>query len=126
MTETETPNAVAPRRNARGHWLPGQSANPAGRPAASYRLADLARTHSEDMLKVLVEVAKDDTAPPAARVSAAQAVLDRAHGKPMQSQELKIEGTFDPSALHLAALRQLAEIEPGAVIDVTPSEREDS
>jgi hypothetical protein len=120
MPETETRNAVAPKRNARGLWCPGQPATPAGRPAASYRLAALARTHSEDMLKVLVEVAKDDTAPPAARVSAAQAVLDRAHGRPVQSQELKIEGSLDASALHLAALKRLAEVEPGEVIDVTP------
>jgi hypothetical protein len=74
------------------------------------------------MLQVLVDVAIDATAPPSARVAAASAVLDRAHGKPVQSLEAKIE-TIDFSAMHLAALRNLAGIknEDANIIDVSPT-----
>ncbi len=124
MAETAA-NAPKPMRDARGHWLPGRSANPGGRPAASYRISDLAKTHSADMLTVLVEVAKDTTAPPSARVAAAEAVLSRAHGKPVQALEAKIETDF--SALHLQALRDLAALKvPGddaKIIDAAPETR---
>jgi hypothetical protein len=118
----KTDEKQTPKRDARGYWLPGQSANPGGRPAASYRISELAKTHSPKMLQVLVDVAIDATAPPSARVAAASAVLDRAHGKPVQSLEAKIE-TIDFSAMHLAALRNLAGIknEDANIIDVSPT-----
>jgi len=70
----------------------------AGRPAGSKnrstsdqneRLTELAKSHSELALKVLVDVAvkgKTD----AARVSAANALLDRAYGRPSTHQNLAI------------------------------------
>ena len=70
----------------------------AGRPAGSKnrstsdqneRLTELAKSHSELALKVLVDVAvkgKTD----AARVSAANALLDRAYGRPSTQQNLAI------------------------------------
>ena len=48
-------------------------------------LQSMAQVYTEDALRVLVDVAKDDKAPKAARVSAANAILDRAHGKPTQA-----------------------------------------
>ena len=70
----------------------------AGRPAGSKnrstsdqneRLTELAKSHSELALKVLVDVTvkgKTD----AARVSAANALLDRAYGRPSTHQNLAI------------------------------------
>lgn len=54
---------------------------------AGATLSDLARAHTADALKVLVEVATQG-ASEAARVSAAVAILDRGYGKPSQSIEL--------------------------------------
>ena len=48
-------------------------------------LQGMAQVYTEDALRVLVEIAKDDKAPKPARVSAAVAILDRAHGKPTQA-----------------------------------------
>ena len=48
-------------------------------------LQGMAQVYTEDALRVLVEIAKDDEAPKPARVSAAVAILDRAHGKPTQA-----------------------------------------
>jgi hypothetical protein len=50
-------------------------------------LTQLCQAHTEEMVGVLVEIARSENASPAARVVAAQAVLDRGNGKPMQSHE---------------------------------------
>jgi hypothetical protein len=50
-------------------------------------LAGLARVHTPDALAALVVVMNDPAAPAAARVSAANALLDRGHGKPRQALE---------------------------------------
>ena len=75
----------------------GGSRSGAGRPKGSKnkvteqnrkRLADLANEYTEEALLVLVNVARDKDAPHSAKVNAATSLLDRAHGKPVQSTEL--------------------------------------
>lgn len=48
----------------------------------------LARPYSPEALEVLVEIMRDTDAPPAARIVAANGVLDRAWGKPKETLEL--------------------------------------
>ena len=50
-------------------------------------LAALARVHTAEALATLVRIANDPEAPSAAQVAAANAVLDRGHGKPRQALE---------------------------------------
>lgn len=74
----------------------GGARSGAGRPkgAASKATATIkaaASEYSTEALSVLVTVARDGGAPAAARVAAANAILDRAHGKPKQSVELEGE-----------------------------------
>lgn len=64
-------------------FQPGQSGNPGGRPKASAKVRDLAREHTEAALSVLVQIATEGESE-AARVAAANAILDRAYGKPTQ------------------------------------------
>jgi len=66
----------------------GQSGNPGGRPKENLQLKELAREKTIEALETLSEVMGDKAAPPAARVSAACAILDRGYGKPVQSTEL--------------------------------------
>lgn len=47
----------------------------------------LAGSYTSAALETLAEIMQDDTAPPAARVSAANSLLDRAHGRPRQELE---------------------------------------
>ncbi len=54
---------------------------------ATANIRDAALAYSGEALKVLVSVANDVEAQPAARVAAANAILDRAHGKPKQIVE---------------------------------------
>ena len=60
-------------------WVKGQSGNPSGR--SDKPIAVMARSHAPHALRTLVAISKDTEAPHAARVSASQAILDRAYGK---------------------------------------------
>lgn len=68
----------------------GQSGNPGGRPKALKEVEEAAREHSADALETLASIMKDVVAPHAARVSASQAILDRAWGKPKQSGDFNV------------------------------------
>lgn len=57
-------------------------------------IRSLARQHTEAALKVLAKIMDQDDAAPAARVSAAQALLDRGWGKPVQSIANDESGPF--------------------------------
>jgi uncharacterized protein (UPF0147 family) len=59
----------------------------------TYALMDMAQQYTEKALETLAEIMQDDTAPPAAKVSAANALLDRGHGKPMQSSTVAVDAT---------------------------------
>ena len=48
-------------------------------------LQGMAQVYTKDALLVLVTIANDKDAPKAARVAAANAILDRGHGKPSQA-----------------------------------------
>ncbi len=54
-------------------------------------LKALARSHTESALKVLTGVMTNDEAPHAARVAAANSLLDRGWGKPHQAIEISGE-----------------------------------
>lgn len=69
-------------------FLPGQSGNPGGRPAASAQLTELARTKTEAAINSLAEIMLNKKAPAAARVTAACALLDRGYGRPNQTMEM--------------------------------------
>lgn len=76
-------------------FQPGKSGNPGGRSKTTITIdrdgelvevtiTELARGHTEDAMAALREIAVDKMVPPAARVSAATALLDRGWGKPAQ------------------------------------------
>jgi hypothetical protein len=78
-------------------FAPGQSGNAGGRPKRPMTLearrvvADVkeaARERTQAAIDTLTSIMQDPKAPPAARVSAAQAILDRGHGRPSQAVEM--------------------------------------
>jgi hypothetical protein len=70
----------------------GQSGNPGGRPKVIAHIRDKAREYTVEALETLAAVMRDKRAPAAARVSAANALLDRGYGKPLQTVEGEITG----------------------------------
>jgi hypothetical protein len=61
------------------------------------QIASLARSHTESAINCLVGIMNQSEAPPAARVSAASAILDRGWGKPAQP----IDGDGEGGAVQL-------------------------
>jgi len=66
----------------------GKSGNPGGRPKGFVDVQFIARHHTLDAIATLRQICNNRRAPPAARVSAATALLDRGWGKPRQEVDL--------------------------------------
>jgi hypothetical protein len=81
----------------------GVSGNPGGRPKVLGDVQELARQQSPEAINTLVAIMQDQKAPHAARVAAANSLLDRGYGKPAQpiSQTLT---KIDPSTMSDAEL----------------------
>ena len=73
------------KKHRPGQFQPGQSGNPSGRPKADATLRELAREYTEEAINTLREIMNKPGASDTARVHAATALLDRAHGKPLQA-----------------------------------------
>jgi hypothetical protein len=69
--------------NLRPPWKPGESGNPNGRPKKSLDIAAIAREQSEEAMRKIAKLMKSDDEKIA--LAAANAVLDRAIGKPTQT-----------------------------------------
>ena len=68
-----------------GRFQPGQSGNPGGRPREVGHVRDLARQRTEKAVETLATIMEDAKAPASARVTAAQALLDRGWGRAPQT-----------------------------------------
>src|SRR5262245_1456267 len=71
----------------------GQSGNPGGRPKEIAEVRELARQHMPAAIEALVSIMNNTKASDAARVSAANALLDRGYGKAPQHIDAEI-GSF--------------------------------
>jgi hypothetical protein len=65
-------------------FQPGQSGNPSGRPKENAEVKALARQHAAAAIETLAAIMQDSLSPPPARVAAANSLLDRGFGKPVQ------------------------------------------
>ena len=81
-------NTTAPKRDAHGRLLPGQSGNPRGRPA----LPDWFKDAAPDALRHLVNVATGiEEVEPELRLKAATLVVERFYGKAPETVTLEGE-----------------------------------
>ena len=81
-------------RDELGRLLPGSVLERAGRPEG-HSVTFLARQHTQAAMAVLREIVDDAKAPPAARATAAQALLDRGWGKAPIQIDLNTGTKFD-------------------------------
>ena len=91
-------------RDERGHWLPGRSANPGGRPGVPEVIKATLRELSPRAVKRLGELL--DSEDERIRLEAAKAILDRHLGRPAIQADISLHrGVADD---HLAALLEVA------------------
>ena len=72
----------------------GKSGNPGGRPKVLGDVQALARQYTPDAVETLASIMLDRDAAPAARVAAANAILDRGYGKAPQHITGEIETRY--------------------------------
>jgi HEAT repeat protein len=72
----------------------GQSGNPGGRPKVIGDVQALAREHTPEAVQTLANIMRDVEAAPAARVAAANAILDRGYGKPLQQISAEVSQRY--------------------------------
>jgi hypothetical protein len=96
-----SPEAIERRRTLKiaerdefGRLLPGSILPNPGRKGGPL-VTTLARQHTEQAVALLAEVMLDPKAPQAARVTAAQALLDRGWGKAPIQIDLNVRAKFD-------------------------------
>jgi hypothetical protein len=104
---------------------PGGNAGKGRRPGvpnkATAAVREIAQQYTVEAVEALAAVMRDPKAPPAARVSAATALLDRGHGKP--TQPIAGDDEMPPVALSVEEERRRAhEIMVGAFDAVSAAE----
>jgi hypothetical protein len=87
----------------------GRSGNPGGRPKGYGDLRELAREHTMTALRTLAEIAKHGENE-SARVAAANALLDRGHGKLRQQIDADLSGAL------LERMRRMTDDEREAAV----------
>jgi hypothetical protein len=90
----QNPNKSLTGKRGNPNWTKGVSANPGGRPRVIGDLKKLVRSYTDEAISALVDVMNNKAESGSARVSAAQALLDRGYGKPLQQVELGHPGDF--------------------------------
>ena len=111
-------------RDDRGHWLPGRSANPGGRPGVPEVIKATLRELSPRAVARLGELL--DSEDERIQLEAAKAILDRHLGRPAIQADISLHrGVADD---HLAALIEMArkrraepiDLDEREVLDITP------
>ena len=86
MSENRT-GETRKRKAPKTAFKPGVSGNPGGRPKAVKEVQELARKYSRRSIRALARIVQESP-DDRARIAAAEALLNRAWGKPTQSVEM--------------------------------------
>ncbi len=100
-------------RQPNGCFAPGNSGNPGGRPKIVAKIRDLAREHTEAVIRTLSGIMKDEKAPTAARVTAAIALADRGWGRAPQYIDQRLHDERGSAKEHKVDLAELLAIARG-------------
>lgn len=100
-----------------GKFKPGQSGNPTGRPKIAKEIAEMARMHCPEALERLVYWMRMDD--PKHSVAAANAILNRGCGMPMQATEISGPEGAELSMPSISITFNSTPPKPGYDIDQT-------
>jgi Family of unknown function (DUF5681) len=75
----------------KGQFVKGTSGNPGGRPKVEGHVREIARQCTADAMLTLKSIMLDKHAPHAARITAANSILDRGYGRPGQALSLELQ-----------------------------------
>ena len=104
-------------RNERGHWLPGRSANPGGRPGVPDVIKATLRELSPRAVERLGELL--DSEDERIRLEAAKAILDRHLGRPAIQADINLHrGVADDLLAALLETARRRALEPIMLEDV--------
>jgi hypothetical protein len=118
MRRTPENTVVHAPRLADGRWMPGQSANPGGRPRSIGAVRDLARAQTALAIDTLVEICEHGESE-MARIAAANAILDRGWGKPTAMVEMHNPGPDIGALIEQAHLNAVELLATPSMIGVT-------
>lgn len=88
--------------------------------ARAMTLREITLPYGPEMVHVLARVAMDDEAPHAARVSAANHLLNRAYGQPAQAAPGDADGS--DNAVHETDVKKLAGLSDAALEEIARAE----
>lgn len=106
-TKAKRPPASLPAARSDGRWVKGQSGNPGGRAKLVGHVREAAKQYTAEAIETLAAIMRDGGAPHASRAAAAQALLDRAWGKP----SLPVGGADDLPPVRVSTI-EIVAIEP--------------
>ncbi len=82
---------MAAQRDKAGRFLPGHKILSDGRPKIPDDVKEALRAASPEAVALLVEIMQNPREKTAYRLEAAKTILDRAYGKPAQSQDISFD-----------------------------------
>jgi hypothetical protein len=94
---------------------PGKSGNPGGRPRVLANVQEAARQYTAEAMEALATIMRDNKAPPAARVAAANSLLDRGWGRAPTFLKVTDEGAAQRGEEMIAAFAKAAENAQNAI-----------
>ena len=80
-------------RNAAGQFIKGHSGNPTGRAKENIHVRELLKENSVDAAQKIIDLLKSKNEKIA--FMAAQEILNRTEGKPLQTQQIEVGGNLD-------------------------------
>lgn len=95
-------------------FVKGICPNPGGRARGLASIRELARTYTLEAIKVLADIAQEKNEKSSVRIAAANAILDRAWGRPEQGAKVR---HVEPTAITDMTTKQLQAL----IQDIKPS-----
>lgn len=114
------------KRRGNPNWVKGRSANPGGKPNLSPEEADalaMAKQFAPDAIRALHEIATSKTASDKARVTAAEAIINRVYGKPKETVESTVKHERRSESDILAELIALGLVQGERAVEGAASDK---